>query len=77
MDPNDNLKQQRELTAGIIETTSRYLMGGVASSDGGLPDDLAHSLADRAYELAELVIALDEWIMRGGFLPQRWVSQII
>jgi hypothetical protein len=23
-------------------------------------------------ELAELVLALDEWIARGGFLPPRW-----
>jgi hypothetical protein len=23
-------------------------------------------------ELAELVLALDEWIVGGGFLPERW-----
>jgi hypothetical protein len=23
-------------------------------------------------ELSELVLALDEWITRGGFLPSRW-----
>lgn len=27
---------------------------------------------DAANELAELVIALDEWIKNGGFLPRRW-----
>ncbi len=28
--------------------------------------------ADLAVELAELARALDEWISRGGFLPQAW-----
>lgn len=27
---------------------------------------------DDAERLAELVLALDEWIERGGFLPRRW-----
>jgi len=28
--------------------------------------------ADRAERLAELVLALDEWLKKGGFLPARW-----
>lgn len=31
-----------------------------------------HELANRATRLAELVLALDEWISRAGFLPERW-----
>ncbi len=27
-----------------------------------------------AAELVELVGALDEWLSRGGFLPQAWIS---
>jgi len=38
--------------------------------------ELARELVDDenpdAARLAELVIALDEWIARGGFLPLRW-----
>lgn len=28
-----------------------------------------------ATRLAELVLALDEWIHQGGFLPREWVAQ--
>jgi len=28
-----------------------------------------------AERLAELVLALDEWITRGGFLPQDWTRE--
>lgn len=31
-----------------------------------------HELADRATRLAELVLAMDEWISHGGFLPAQW-----
>ena len=27
---------------------------------------------DGAEELAELVLALDEWLRKGGFLPESW-----
>ncbi len=27
---------------------------------------------DTLVELSELVLALDEWITRGGFMPSRW-----
>jgi hypothetical protein len=30
---------------------------------------------DDAWRLAELVLALDEWIKKGGFLPQRWTKK--
>lgn len=28
-----------------------------------------------AYRLAELVLALDEWIRKGGFLPDAWARR--
>jgi hypothetical protein len=31
---------------------------------------------DAAYRLAELVLALDEWIRKGGFLPEAWDKQL-
>ncbi len=56
MDPNANLKEQRRLAAAIQ-----------AAEDAGL------TIADHdVSRLAELVIALDEWIARGGFLPDAW-----
>ena len=30
---------------------------------------------DNAIELAELILALDEWLRRGGFLPRRWLPR--
>lgn len=36
--------------------------------DGDEPD------ADDVRYLAELVVALDEWIAKGGFLPSRWAQ---
>lgn len=54
MDPNANLKRQRELAAEIID--------GYGNRD-------ASDIADLAAELAELVQALDEWRLRGGFDP--------
>lgn len=32
-----------------------------------------HITDEDALRLAELVIALDEWISKGGFLPSAWV----
>lgn len=54
MDPNANLKRQRELAAEIID--------GYGNRD-------ASDIADLAAELAELVQALDEWRQNGGFDP--------
>lgn len=51
MDPNANLKEQRELAKKILEENNR--------------EDV-----DR---LAELVLALDEWLSKGGFPPTDWV----
>lgn len=51
MDPDANLREQRELAQAII------------NEEAG---------AIEAERLAELVLALDEWIDKGGFLPTRW-----
>jgi hypothetical protein len=31
--------------------------------------------AEDSERMAELALALDEWVQRGGFLPRRWVRQ--
>jgi hypothetical protein len=37
-----------------------------------LPDASDMELEEKAVRLAELVVALDEWIQKGGFLPEAW-----
>ena len=56
MDPNANLQEQRRLAMGIIER-----------SDKGLP-----AIEIYAVRLAELALAMDEWLANGGFLPGKW-----
>lgn len=56
MDPEANLLEQRELAARIVK-----------AYDGGAPVDI-----DDAARLAELVIALDAWLCKGGFKPATW-----
>jgi hypothetical protein len=56
MDPNANLQEQREIVARI--EAYRYMNDTPIERDG--------------YRLSELVIALDEWISKGGFLPDAW-----
>lgn len=56
MDPNENLREQIELAAAILEAN----------------DDDDAAILDNATRLAELVEALDGWLSKGGFLPERW-----
>ena len=58
MDPTMNLEMQRRLAARLV-----------VRSELGQPIG-----ADDAVRLAELVIALDEWLARGGFLPSQWAE---
>lgn len=53
MDPSTNLADQRQLAARLLRTY-----------DAGRPID-----GDDAAQLAELVLALDDWRRRGGFDP--------
>jgi hypothetical protein len=56
MDPNENLTEQLQIAREM--TTDR---------DGGFTNQSESTL-----RLAELVIALDEWIRKGGFIPEAW-----
>ena len=62
MDPHANLKRQRELAQAIIDTED-------AAGAFGMSDEDRCANEDRARELAELVLALDDWRRRGGFDP--------
>lgn len=60
MDPNENLKRQRELAREIIVLRD-------ANKDDG-------AIVLLSEELAELVLALDQWRLKGGFDPHRPAS---
>lgn len=57
MDPDASLKEQ----LGLAEAILRDGECGTYKPD-------AHDVA----RLAELVLALDEWLSNAGFLPARW-----
>lgn len=64
MDPDANLEAMLERAREIIA------MGNtLAKHEDGVPAQTKWQLAD---ELAELVVALDEWLGKGGFLPAAW-----
>lgn len=55
MDPNANIREQRELAARLIERIEAC--------------DADFNIEENASRLAELVVALDEWRTKGGFAP--------
>jgi hypothetical protein len=56
MDPNANLKEQKEIVRWLLDTN----------------EENADELSKKAERLANLVEALDEWLSKGGFLPDAW-----
>jgi hypothetical protein len=58
MDPDANLEQQLRLAGAMLADHHDSDGNGVEPRD--------------AAELADLVIALNEWISKGGFLPKAW-----
>ena len=62
MDPNEALRRLLDLA----ESTQRDAVGGF---------DYGINLTGRAIDMAELVEALDSWIVAGGFLPERWEGE--
>lgn len=59
MDPNATLEAMRSLADDIQE-------------EAGKVDANAELLASYAISLAEYTKAMDEWLTKQGFLPQRW-----
>jgi hypothetical protein len=57
MDPDANLAEQLDLARRIQRILDTSAYAPVPA---------------QAARFAELVLALDEWIVRGGFLPRRW-----
>jgi hypothetical protein len=57
MDPNSNLKAQREVIARLI--ADEY-------------EGTGYTVEHDGRHLADLAEALDGWISKGGFLPYAW-----
>jgi hypothetical protein len=64
MDPDENLRDQREITTRLIADLDGR--GAYASAEDWLAD---------VERLAELSQAMDGWLSRGGALPADWPSQ--
>jgi hypothetical protein len=72
MDPLANLNEQRVLAARIVGLIDSRPSADDTGDLAGLDEhtaDLNEQIADAANELAELVLALDDWRTRGGFDP--------
>jgi hypothetical protein len=65
MDPIANLKEQLALARAI---QARF---DECPDDGNLVQQAMDAIADDAQRLSELVLALDEWMRKGGFSPWR------
>ena len=61
MDPNANLEEQLMISRALIKDDENKMSSS----------DMASALHS-AQRLAEYVVALDEWITKGGFLPSKW-----
>jgi hypothetical protein len=59
MDPNANLKELLRIANQVV-------------SEDDHDEGISHDVSAR---MAELVISLDGWINRGGFLPERWIQK--
>jgi hypothetical protein len=69
MDPNANLKEQREIVDQIIDA-----LDASTAEDADVWDDerVRDVLADNLARFCDLVQALDGWLSGGGFLPEAW-----
>lgn len=63
MDPNANIREQLELVGRLRALTN----------DDIPIEGRAEAIARAAARLADLVEALDRWLLTGGFLPARWM----
>jgi len=59
MDPNKALERMRELASRIVDANPEW-------------EENTRFVLEDCTELAELFCGLDEWISKGGFLPQAW-----
>lgn len=76
MDPNVNLHEQLTLARRILamaESESKlYRRNARECDDKAARLAAQEAMADDAQDLAERVVALNEWIEKGGFYPMAW-----
>jgi hypothetical protein len=66
VDPNENLRKIRELASEVVAR-----IDGLGEAIEELPQPVFEAL-DAADDLALYMAALDEWLSRGGALPEEW-----
>ncbi len=66
MDPNATLEEIRRLSRKIRDNVTESI------TDDALPGSTDDFVRD-ADRLAELCLSLDEWVLKGGFLPRPWL----
>ena len=71
MDPDANLREQRELVRAITA-----IFDAANAVTGEYTPLQAITVRGYATRLAELVEALDRWITAGGLLPQPWQPRV-
>ena len=69
MDPNENLRRQRET---LEELRELQWEAEEAEERGRSTGAFAERQLDLLTELSQLVEDLDEWLSKGGFLPGDW-----
>lgn len=69
MDPIANLNEQRRIAREILK-----IWDG-ADEHGCLESEKEEQAAELAQRLAELVLALDEWQLKGGFSPYQGAAR--
>ncbi len=67
MDPDQNLRDQIAHAESILETWDE-----ADPETGEFTQNQLDELAHDSHDLAELVVAIDAWIKRGGFSPEGW-----
>jgi hypothetical protein len=73
MDPNETLRQMRALATVIEARMTDPLKPGTT------PEQMRshwYDVADKGDQLSTLVQAMDEWLTKGGFLPDAWRHKV-
>jgi hypothetical protein len=69
MDPNENLRQQREEQ----QVLKAHAKDNPAHND--YPGETCYLCDDALFKIAELAEAMDEWMSKSGFLPDEWKTK--
>ena len=76
MDPDANLKEQLFLAKEIQKANdlAEQAWRGEECNCLELNADDLYDFVNKADRLTELVLALNEWIQKGGALPKKWAK---